>query len=65
MSINNEEVMTTYEAAKLLGIWHTVVRTHIVNGNLPARRFGKAYVLAKSDVLKFKADREERGLHVR
>jgi len=56
--------MTTYEAAEYIGIWHTAVRQHIQNGKLPAKRFGKAYVLAKSDVERFKAERE-RGLYVR
>ena len=63
-SISNVETMTTYEAAEYIGIWHTAVRQHIQNGKLPAKRFGKVYVLAKSDVERFKAERE-RGLYVR
>ena len=60
----NEESITTYEAAKILGMYHTNVRWNIQGGRLPAKRFGKAYVLAKSDVEKFKAERE-REAHAR
>jgi len=60
MSIFTVETMTTYEAAESIGVHHTAVRQFIQNGKLPAKRFGKVYVLAKSDVERFKADRERR-----
>jgi excisionase family DNA binding protein len=64
MSIE-EDILTTYQAAEILGIWHTVVRGHIERGNLPAKRYGRRnIILRRSDVEAFKAARE-RGLYVR
>jgi hypothetical protein len=64
MSIN-EDILTPFQAAEILGIWHTGVRWHIDHGNLPAQRYGRRnIILRREDVLKFKADREK-GLYVR
>jgi excisionase family DNA binding protein len=54
----NEESITTYEAAKILGMYHSNVRWNIQRGHLPAQRFGKVYVLSKASVEAFKVSRE-------
>jgi len=63
MSIFNVETMTASEAATFLGCWYTNVHQLIQRGTLPAKRFGRSYVIAKSDVERYAADRErERGI---
>ena len=62
----DDSIMTPDEAALFLRIWPTVVRGHVAQGHLPARRLGKrSIILNRSDVLKFKEDREVRGLFIR
>lgn len=42
--------ITTKEAAQILGISDGRVRQMILNGQLPAKRFGRALTLSRSDV---------------
>jgi excisionase family DNA binding protein len=42
--------VTTKEAAKILGVTEGRVRQMILRGQLPARRFGRALTLSRSDV---------------
>jgi len=65
MSIN-EDILTPQQGADILGMPSTSLRWHIERGHIPAQRYGKRnIILQRKDVLKFKADREERGLYVR
>lgn len=62
----NDDLLTPFQAAEILGLFHTSLRWHIDHEHIPAQRYGRRnIILQRADVLKFKADREERGLFVR
>jgi excisionase family DNA binding protein len=60
-----DNFLTTYEAAALLGVWHTCVRQHIQKGNLRAIKFGRDYAIARADLEKFRDDRVIRKMYIR
>lgn len=47
--------ITALEAATLLGVSKRRVQVLIKDGRIPARLFGKGYILLRSDVVAFKA----------
>jgi excisionase family DNA binding protein len=44
------KLLTTKDAAEKLGISEGRVRTLIINGRLPAEKFGKAHMIKESDL---------------
>src|SRR6266498_3172155 len=60
---NLSDRVTTKEAARILGVTGGRVRQMILNGQLPAKRFGRALTLSRSDVesLRGQAGRPNKG----
>jgi|SRR5262245_41987112 len=61
---NLTDRVTTKEAARILGVTDGRVRQMILNGQLPAKRFGRALTVARSDVESLrgrKAGRPKKG----
>ncbi|WP_079631384.1 helix-turn-helix domain-containing protein [Mycobacteroides abscessus] len=56
------ETLTTYDAARLLGLTHYMVGAEIRAGRLAATREGHAYRIARRDFDRYVADRERRRL---
>ena len=48
------EMITTVQAAKLLGLSRPAITRLVQTGQLPAYRYGTAYRLERDDVLNFK-----------
>jgi len=65
---NLTDRVTTKEAARILGVTDGRVRQMILNGQLPAKRFGRALTLSRSDVESMrgrKAGRPKKGRSAR
>lgn len=53
-----EKGYTCAEAARILGLDVQTVRHHCAAGHLPAERFGRSYMIAADELVRFKlADR--------
>jgi len=54
-----KELMSTVEAAKLIGISRPAVHYAIKRGNIKARKLGRDWMVEKESALDYKRKREE------
>lgn len=50
--------MTTFEAAKEIGVSPEYIRQMIAAGKIKARRYHRSWIISKSSLMKFKTQRE-------
>lgn len=55
------EYLTTAQAAALMGITDAGVRQAIARGLLPARHFGRAWLILRSDAIAYQANKKRPG----
>jgi excisionase family DNA binding protein len=60
-AISADDLITTAEAAGLLGRSPRQVRQHAANGNLPGRQVGRDWLFRRADVLAARATLPGRG----
>lgn len=57
--MNQTELLTTKDAASLLGVNESRVRQLIGAGRIQTIRFGWAHAILRSDILKLQAERQK------
>lgn len=56
--------VTTKEAGSLLGVTAGRIRQFVIDGRLPAKKFGSAIlIISTKDIAKFRKQRQEKPTH--
>jgi excisionase family DNA binding protein len=60
-TVKNDQVMSTREAAKYLGLAENTVRLYLYRGTMNATKIGPVWCVTRSECDRYKRDRREPG----